>query len=120
VTIRAVAVVAACATVVGCGGGNSKAPPSQRDIAVITAAVSDIVYQCQAAAAQFIAGPDRTALGRDVDRLVSAAGRLEADAPFRLARGSRTTLRAQLGIARRSLRARCSPDQATRLDDATK
>jgi hypothetical protein len=120
VTIRAVAVVAACATAVGCGGGDSKPQPSQRDIAVITAAVSDIVYQCQAAAAQFIAGPDRKALTRDVDRLVSAAGRLEADAPFRPARGSRTTLRAQLAIATRSLRARCSPDQATRLGEVAK
>jgi hypothetical protein len=120
VTIRVVAVMVACATAVGCGGGHSKVPPSQRDIAVVTAAVSDIVYQCQAAAAQYIAAPDREALTRDVDRLVSAAGRLEADAPFRLARGSRTTLRAQLGIATRSLRARCSPDQATRLDDAAK
>lgn len=115
---KAVAIAAACAAIAGCGGGTSKSPPSQRDVAVITASVSDILYQCQAAAAQYIAGPDHKALQRDVDRLVSAADRLQADAPFRSALGPRTTLRSQLELAARNLRARCAPQQATRLDDA--
>jgi hypothetical protein len=115
-----VAVIAACATAAGCGGGPSKPLPSQRDVAVITTSVSDVVYQCQSAAAEFIAAPDHGALKRDVDRLVSAAARLRADAPFRSARGPRTTLRQQLALAARNLRARCSPEQAARLDDAIK
>jgi len=116
----AVVIIAACVTA-GCGGGGpSKTPPSQRDAAVIAASVADIVYQCQAAAAQYIATPDRKALKRDVDGLVSAAARLAADASFRPARGPRTTLRKQLGLAARNLRADCSPGQATRLDEAVK
>lgn len=118
----AVAVIAACATAAGCGGGSSKPKPqpSQRDVAIITTSVSDVVFQCQSAAAEFIAAPDHSALKRDVDRLVSAAARLRADAPFRSARGPRTTLRQQLALAARNLRARCSPEQAARLDDAIK
>jgi hypothetical protein len=117
---RAVVTVVACVTAAGCGGGSSKQPPSQRDVAVITASVADIVYQCQAAAAQYIATPDHKALKRDVDGLVSAAARLRADASLQPARGPRTTLRQQLGLAARNLRAGCSPEQATRLDEAVK
>ena len=116
----AVAVVMAGAATAGCGAGHSKPPPNQRDIAVITASVSDIVFQCQSAAAQYIAGPDRNALKRDVDSLVSAAARLQADAPVRAARGQRTTLRQQLALAARNLRADCSRELATRLDGFTK
>ena len=116
----AVVIIAACVTA-GCGGGGpSKTPPSQRDAAVIAASVADIVYQCQAAAAQYIAAPDRKALKHDVDGLVDAAERLRADAPFRPARGPRTTLREQLAVAARNLRAGCSPEQATRVDDAVR
>jgi hypothetical protein len=89
-------------------------------VAVIAASVSDVVYQCQAAAAGFIAGPDRGALRRDVDRLVDLAGRVQADAKYRLsARASGpTTLREQVAVAVRSLRAECSPQQAERLAGA--
>jgi len=84
---------------------------------VIAASVSDVVYQCQSAAAGFVAGPDKAALTRDVDRLVDLAGRVEADARFRVA-GRASTLREQVAVAVRSLRAECSPQQAQRLDDA--
>ena len=113
-----VGVVAACAIASGCGGGSSKREPNERDVAVVAASVSDVVYQCQAAAAGFIAGPDRQALTRDVDRLVDVAGRVEADARFRASRRSSatTTLRDQVAVAVRSLRADCSPQQAKRLE----
>jgi hypothetical protein len=109
-----VGVVAACAIASGCGGGSSKREPNERDVAVIAASVSDVVYQCQAAAAGFIAGPDRKALKRDVDRLVDVAGHVEADALFRASRRSSrtTTLREQAAVAVRSLRAECSPPHA--------
>jgi hypothetical protein len=120
VRTTAVGVVAACAIALGCGGGSSKRPPGERDVAVIAASVADVVYQCQSAAAGFIAGPDRGALTRDVDRLVDLAGRVQADAKFRVsARASGpTTLREQVAAAVRSLRAECSPQQAQRLEGA--
>jgi hypothetical protein len=118
VRITVVGVVAACAIATGCGGGSSKREPNERDVAVIGASVSDVVYQCQAAAAGFIAGPDRKALKRDVDRLVDVAGHVEADALFRASRRSSrtTTLREQAAVAVRSLRAERSPQQAERLE----
>jgi hypothetical protein len=111
-------VVAACAIASGCGGGSSKREPNERDVAVIAASVADVVYQCQAAAAGFIAGPDRKALTRDVDRLVDVAGRVKADARFRASSRSSatTTLRDQVAVAVRSLRAECSPQLAERLE----
>jgi hypothetical protein len=120
VRTTAVGVVAACAIALGCGGGSSKRPPGERDVAVIAASVADVVYQCQSAAAGFIAGPDRGALTRDVDRLVDLAGRVQADAKFRVsARASGpTTLREQVAVAVRSLRVECSPQQAQRLEGA--
>jgi hypothetical protein len=120
VRTTAVVVIAACAIATGCGGGASKREPGERDVAVIAASVSDVVYQCQAAAAGFIAGPDRKTLTRDVDRLVDVSGRVEADSRFRIsARASgTTTLREQVAVAVRSLRAECSPQQAARLADA--
>jgi hypothetical protein len=120
VRTTAVGVIAACAIATGCGGGSSKRQPSEHDVAVIAASVSDVIYQCQSAAAGFIAGPDREALKRDVDRLVDAAGRVQAGARFRTARraSGTTTLREQVAIAVRSLRAKCSPQQAKRLEGA--
>jgi hypothetical protein len=120
VRTTAVAVIAACAIASGCGGGSSKRQPSEHDVAVIAASVSDVVYQCQSAAAGFVAGPDRAALKHDVDRLVDVAGRVQADARFRISRrASRpTTLREQVGVAVRSLRPECSPQQAQRLEGA--
>jgi hypothetical protein len=103
----------------GCGGGSSKREPTQRDIALIGTAVGDVVYQCQAAAAGFIAGPDRAAVKRDVDRLVALVADVELDAKFRFPkRAQPTTLRAQAQQAARSLRSDCAPEQAKRLDDA--
>jgi hypothetical protein len=81
--------------------------------------VSDVVYQCQSAAAGFIAGPDRAAVKRDVDRLVGVAADVEADARFRFAgRPEATSLRRQVQQAARSLRTDCAPEQAKRLDGA--
>ena len=101
----------------GCGGGTSKRAPTERDVAVIGAAVADVTYQCQAAAAGYIAGPDRAAVKRDVDRLIGVAADVEADARFRFTgRPEPTTLRRQVEQAARSLRARCAPAQAARLE----
>jgi hypothetical protein len=104
----------------GCGGGgSSKRKPTQHDVAVIAAAVSDVVYQCQSAAAGYIAGPDRATLTRDVDRLVTVAADVDADEQFRISsRAPRTTLREQVELTQRSLRADCAPEQAKRLDSA--
>jgi hypothetical protein len=105
----------------GCGGGSgpSKRAPTPRDVAVIGVAVGDVVYQCQAAAAGYIAEPDRAAVKRDVDRLVAVVAAVEPDAHFRFpGRAKPTTLRAQAEQAARSLRSDCVPEQAARLDDA--
>jgi hypothetical protein len=106
----------------GCGGGGSeptKRNPTGRDVAVIGASVSDVVYQCQSTAAGFIAGPDRAAVKRDVDRLVRLLADVEPDARFRFpGRAQPTSLRGQAEQATRSLRADCAPEQARRLDDA--
>jgi len=120
VRTAAVVVIAACAIATGCGGGSSKRAPSERDVTVIGTSVSDVVYQCQSAAAGFVAGPDRAALKRDVDGLVDVAGRVQADARFRLSAraAGTTTLRDQVALAVRSLRAECSPQQAARLAGA--
>jgi hypothetical protein len=109
-----------CAAAAGCGGGGpSKREPNERDVAVIAVSVADVVYQCQSAAAGFIAGPDRATLKRDVDRLVAVARDVEPDARFRFPRRAEpTTLRAQLQQTERSLRADCAPEQAARIADA--
>ena len=101
----------------GCGGsGSSKRKPTGRDVAVIGASVSDVVYQCQSAAAGFIAGPDRAAVKRDVDRLVGLLADVEPDAGFRFpGRAQPTSLRGQAEQATRSLRADCAPERAARL-----
>jgi hypothetical protein len=120
----AVIVAGSCALCLGCGGAKHKPPPTQRDVGAITAAVADIVYQCQSAAAGFVAGPDEAALRRDVDALVSAYGRVRADAPFRLpsstGQARRTTLRDQAALAARNLSADCSAKQAARVQAAMK
>ena len=88
-------------------------------MAVIGAAVADVVYQCQSAAAGYIAGPDQAALERDADRLIGLAADVDADARFRFAgRPEPTTLRRQLEQAARSLRSDCAAKQAERLDRA--
>jgi hypothetical protein len=104
----------------GCAGGSdTKRAPTQRDVAVIGAAVGDVVYQCQSAAAGFIAGPDRAAVKRDVNRLAAVAADVDPDAHFRFTgRPQPTTLRQQMEQAARSLRADCAPGEASRLDDA--
>ena len=116
------AVLAACFALSACGGGASRKPPSQADIAKIAASVSDIVYQCQSVATGFIAAPDATTIKRDVSSLVSANQRLQADASFVLGSQSalrrKTTLSKEIALAAHNLQlGNCSPAQATRLQD---
>ena len=83
------------------------------------ASVGDIVYQCRSVAAGFIAEPDRAQLNRDVEALLSTYERVNADARFTVgtapAPTRRTTVRAELRLARRQLAA-CEPRLARQLD----
>lgn len=102
----------------GCGGTPRRAP-TQQDAVTIGAAVSDIVTQCQSVAAGFIAGPDTSALGRDVDALLRADRRVQPDARFVLGSSAgvtlATTLHKELSVAEENLAAGCSRRQAKRL-----
>jgi hypothetical protein len=106
----------------GCGGGIKHAP-SQRDVNTIAAAMADIIYQCQSVAAGYIASADGASLKRDVNALLDAHSRLQANAIFVIgappAVTTRTTLRKELALAERNLKeAGCSPAQARRIADA--
>jgi hypothetical protein len=114
-------VVAACLALVACGG-STREPPSQADIATIVSSVSDIVYQCQSVATGFIASPDASTIKRDVNSLLSANDRVEADASFVLGSQSalrrKTTLSKEIALAAHNLQlGNCSPAQAKRLQD---
>jgi hypothetical protein len=111
--------VVACLALVACGGTTRK-PPSQADIAAIGRSVSDIVYQCQSVANGFIAVPDAGEIRRDVNSLVSANHRVQADASFVLGSQSplerKTTLSKEIALAAHNLQlGNCSPAQAKRL-----
>jgi hypothetical protein len=112
----------ACLTLAACGD-SSRRPPTQRDVATIATAVSDIVYQCQSVATGFIAAPDAASLQRDVKSLLDADRRVRSDASFTV--GSRagitrkTTLSKEMALAARNLtNANCAPAQAKRLRQA--
>jgi hypothetical protein len=116
------AAIAACVGIAACGGGSSRKPPSQADIATISRSVSDIVYQCQSVATGFIAAPDKATIERDVNSLVSANQRVQADATFVLGSQSalrrKTTLSKEIALAAHNLQlGKCSPSQAKRLQD---
>jgi hypothetical protein len=116
-----VGVGAVCLALGACGGATRK-PPSQADIATIASSVSDIVYQCQSVATGFIAAPDAPTIKRDVNSLVSANHRVEADASFVLGSQSalkrKTTLSKEIALATHNLQlGNCSPAQAKRLQD---
>ena len=116
------AAIAACLGTAACGGGSSRKPPSQADIAKIAGSVSDIVYQCQSVATGFIAAPDAATIKRDVNSLVSANQRVQADASFVLGSESalkrKTTLNKEIALAAHNLQlGDCSPAQAKRLQD---
>jgi hypothetical protein len=109
----------ACVIAAGCGGV-TKSAPTQREAQAISAAVSDIVTQCQSAAAGFVAGPDAASLRRDVDALVQTYGRVRANARFVVGSSSGVTLattpRKELSLAEQNLAAAgCAPRQAIRL-----
>jgi hypothetical protein len=108
----------ALAVLAGCGG-DPKVAPGQRDVETIAAAVSDVVYQCGAVRAGYVARADGAAVTRDVDLLLSLHDRLDAGAKFDLpVAGAPTTLSAEMRLAARRLEGRCAPRQAARLRDA--
>jgi hypothetical protein len=110
-------VLAAALALAGCGE-DEKPPPSQGDIARIGSSLGDIVFQCQSAAAGYIAEPDRAQIARDVDTLLRTLDRVSADARYTAGTKPgptrRTSLRGELELARREL-AVCEPRQAERL-----
>jgi hypothetical protein len=111
---------AACLALAACGGGSSRKPPSEADVAAISRSVSDIVYQCQSVATGFVAAPDAATIKRDVNSLVSANERVQADASFVLGSQSplrrKTTLSKEIALAAHNLQlGDCSPAQAKRL-----
>lgn len=111
--------VLGCLLLAACGGSTRRAP-TQRDVARILAAMSDIVYECQSVAAGYVAGADEPSLRRDVDALLTAYRKVRGDAPFAIpaagGHGERTTLRKQLGLAESNLKdGDCSPAQARRI-----
>jgi hypothetical protein len=97
----------------GCGEG--KRAPTQRDVNVIAAAMSDVVYQCQSVAAGYLAGADSNSLRRDVDALLDAYRRLRADATIAIGAPPRLTLRRELVLAEANLRSGCSGREARRI-----
>jgi hypothetical protein len=108
-----------CVLVGGCGSATKRAP-TQRDISAISAAMSDIVYQCQAVAAGYVASADTGSLRRDVDALLASYRNVRPDARFVLGGGSEvtvhTTLRQELAVAAGNLEdAGCFPAQARRI-----
>lgn len=106
-------------SIAGCGS-NTKTAPTQQDVVAIGAAVSDIVYQCQSVATGFTAGPDLSALRRDVDTLLNVSKHVRPDARFVSGSASgvtpTTNLRQQISLATQNLTlAACAPAQAKRL-----
>jgi hypothetical protein len=103
----------------GCGTA-ARHRPTSSDVAAISGAVSDIVYQCQATAAGFVSAPDTPSLTHDVTLLVEADRRVRPDAGFVLGSGSgirrHTTLRREIDLAAQVMaQSRCSPAEARRL-----
>jgi hypothetical protein len=99
-----------------CGGEEKAAPGNQVD--AITAAASEIVYQCRAVESGFLSSPNTEALERDVNALLSAADEFDLDAPFQRpppAVQPETTLREQIELAVARLEGSCSPELAEEL-----
>jgi hypothetical protein len=122
---RSAAVIAsmcACTVVSGCGGV-SKQPPTQQDAAAVSAAVSDIVFQCQSVAAGFVASADSHSLQHDVNMLLSTYRRVQPNASLAIPSSSgstfSTTLGKEMSLAEENLApATCAPSQARRLQAA--
>ncbi len=102
-----------------CNGDQPKVPPDQRDVNRLTAAVSDVVYQCLAVEAGYTDRLEARSVERDVDFLVDAWARLSADSRFRTATGT-STLRQQAKVTLRRLEHACAPKEAARLREAMK
>ena len=105
----------ACALAAACGdSGPDRGPPSAQDIRAISAAVGDIVVQCESIAAGYVAGPVPGSLERDVDALLDAHERVEPETRYTVSGTSglsrQTTLADELQIAQRQLAAQCAPD----------
>jgi hypothetical protein len=92
------------------------------DVDLVAAAVGDLVYQCGAYTAGHVAEPDAAALERDVETLLAAYDRLDADAGFEIGAGTQiarsTTLREELRLGARILDDGCVPELGQRLGDA--
>ncbi len=102
-----------------CGGDEKAAPGNQ--VNAITAAASDIVYQCRAVESGFLSSPNTEVLQRDVDALLAAAAEFDLDAPFQRpppAVEPETTLREQIELAIARLEGTCSPELAEELQAA--
>ena len=101
------------------GPGTARGEPTTEDVAAIGAAVSEVVAQCEAVAAGYVEEPERDTLERQVGVLADAAGRFDVGTAFTVGGATEvagpTTLRAQLDLAARHLRAGCAPDLASRL-----
>lgn len=86
---------------------------------MVSAALSDIVYQCQSVAAGFTASPDDAVLRDDVDKLLRVYRRVRSDAPLVIGSASgvtvHTTLRRELAVAAGNLEDGCFRAQARRI-----
>jgi hypothetical protein len=115
-TLLAVLCAGALTAAAACGGDEKAAPGNQVD--AITAATSEIVYQCRAVESGFLSSPNTEALERDVDVLLAAAEDFDLDAPFDRpppAVQPETTLREQIELAIARLEGTCSPEHAEQL-----
>jgi hypothetical protein len=113
----------ACALAAACGdSGPDRRPPSAEDVRAISAAVGDIVVQCESIAAGYVAGPVPGSLERDVDALLDAHEQVEPETRYTVNGTSglsrETTLADELALAQRQLAAQCAPAQAERLEAA--
>jgi hypothetical protein len=118
----AAAIATLCFLLAACGGAEKKEEPRPEDVDAVAAAMSDLVYQCGSYTAGHIAEPDREALERDVETLLDASDRLEADSSLEIGKGTAvarsTTLREELRLGARVLGDGCVPELGDRLTEA--
>jgi hypothetical protein len=115
-TLLAVLFAVALLGAAACGGEEKAAPGNQ--VNAITAATSEIVYQCRAVESGFLSSPNTEALRRDVDALLAAADEFDLDSPFQRpppAIEPETTLREQIELAIARLEGSCAPELAEEL-----
>jgi hypothetical protein len=114
--------IAAGALATACGGSSAppRHAPTQRDVATVAKAMSDIVLQCQSVQAGLVAGVDRGAVRDDVDALLGVYRRVRPDAKLTIG-PLHTTPRRELELARANLQGGgCSTAAARRVADALK